>query len=852
MRHHYPGITQSHGKDSKEVTFIAITPEFKLDEEIRTLLLEVPTEDLQGFCLYFTDEKEIDAFASTDGTMGDQEDQYEARDDLVEEVTLMETKGQSCKGYITKHQADTTPSDQLRTRWYREISSRLLSVCDEWEANPQRHQVRSIIKRGKVDSDPYTAKNEAEETSRTYDAGSYLAMLHTHLWALSTAGPNEVHVLQAEEAVGSYLTKCAEIPRDVMQSYHAQAAHSAMIVLEPARLTWLRGNDITKRAVWVSQIRKGNEPLGQVVQTIMEMREAHGDASIIVLPPQPPHPPLREPEPPQSTSSHQKETGTRRNPGQSEILPRSSTGAITGGTLVPLQSFSAQAGAQWRPIAGSSEDSLVSPRTVIARDKAEASIYELCSTFHGVGSHGMEDGELSYSSVLEDQGMPMDRKDRVIEQRADNTLKGNQDFAHRCTEFEEAHRIAGIRDIAKEAYRKVPQSPDVEVLRQLGTDDNGGTYSEGGLDHLRYLRYSRHIENGSLQGSEVADREAYTFAEAYLNMAKADKVGSIKAKIGRGNDQRKYVETKTRLGKMPPVSFLRQPGKGAEVEEEQTSKTRFIQPLAQLTLNGELGGDGNTSATDEGIMESLMQRATSVAKAAETPTLQRATITADETAKNRASREKPMGISSLEPLELEHFLHESQSQIQSGKAVSWPDENLQLSEPQDGVEKPCVRETSRIGMEGNPSPTTQPDMLQALEEKLIAAAEKDNPTWLAAIAIWLQAMGDLRLNQVTLKSVPVELSSNWLLFFCKQGKQQHDRSGFYWRMPRRTTNGYDWTERFLAGHEEQRKNRDGKHMMGTMFRTEGHQHLSQKATLPWAKDAVSGAIEDPEELTTYS
>ena len=85
---------------------------------------------------------------------------------------------------------------------------------------------------------------------------------------------------------------------------------------------------------------------------------------------------------------------------------------------------------------------------------------------------------------------------------------------------------------------------------------------------------------------------------------------------------------------------------------------------------------------------------------------------------------------------------------------------------------------------------------------MMAAAEKDNPTWLAALAIWLQAMGDLRFDQVTHKSVPVELSSNWLLFFCKPGKHQRDRSGFYWRAPRRTTNGYDWTEKFLADHED--------------------------------------------------
>ena len=143
-------------------------------------------------------------------------------------------------------------------------------------------------------------------------------------------------------------------------------------------------------------------------------------------------------------------------------------------------------------------------------------------------------------------------------------------------------------------------------------------------------------------------------------------------------------------------------------------------------------------------------------------------------------------------------------------------------------------------------------MLQALEEKLIAAAEQYDPTWLAPVASWLQAMGNLRLVHVTYRSVPVELFSDWILFFCKRGKQQHTRSGFYWGVPRRTTNGYDWTVKFLADYKKRRNSKDGKRMMGMIFRTDDHQYLSQKAILSLTKDAVSGAIDNPEELTTYS
>ncbi len=185
-------------------------------------------------------------------------------------------------------------------------------------------------------------------------------------------------------------------------------------------------------------------------------------------------------------------------------------------------------------------------------------------------------------------------------------------------------------------------------------------------------------------------------------------------------------------------------------------------------------------------MTSFVRRVTRVVKSSEIPTLQGAITTADEIVKHLASKEKPMEISSLEPLALEHFLHESQSQVRAVNAVNWLNKNLQLGWPLDKVEKPCVKKTSHIGMECNQALTAQPSMLRALEERLIAAADNKDPTWLAPVASWLQAMGNLRLVHVTRRSVPVELFSDWILFFCKRGKQQHNRSGFYWGAPGKT------------------------------------------------------------------
>ena len=279
-------------KGSKEATFTALTAAFELDDRIRTLFLKGPMENLQDFCFYFADEKEIDAFVAADNTLGGQEQkiqtarmrrawaavrQNELRnenhsttssaaelDDLVEEGTLREIKLQFWKRYRMKHPVEITPSDHLLSRCYRELGKRLLSVYDIWRVKTLRHQVMSTRKRKKVGIDLYTFEDEAEETSGAHDVDNYLAMLHTYLLALTIAGSDEVQGFQAEEAFGSDSTKFVEIPWDVMQAYYFRAAHSAMKVPESARLVWLEGNDIAERAVWVSQFREGHDPLGHV------------------------------------------------------------------------------------------------------------------------------------------------------------------------------------------------------------------------------------------------------------------------------------------------------------------------------------------------------------------------------------------------------------------------------------------------------------------------------------------------------------------------------------------------------------------------------------------------------------
>jgi hypothetical protein len=142
-------------------------------------------------------------------------------------------------------------------------------------------------------------------------------------------------------------------------------------------------------------------------------------------------------------------------------------------------------------------------------------------------------------------------------------------------------------------------------------------------------------------------------------------------------------------------------------------------------------------------------------------------------------------------------------------------------------------------------------MLKALADTLEAAAEENEPTWLALPASWLQGMANLRLIHVLRRSIPVELSEGWIVFFCKRGKQHHNRSGFYWGVPSETASGYKWTDKFLAEHDQRRNSTQGKPMMGMIFRTDTYEYLSAKTVNALTMDSVKGVVENPERLSTY-
>ena len=210
-----------------------------------------------------------------------------------------------------------------------------------------------------------------------------------------------------------------------------------------------------------------------------------------------------------------------------------------------------------------------------------------------------------------------------------------------------------------------------------------------------------------------------------------------------------------------------------------------------------------------------------------------------------------MDIGKIEPTVLEDFLWKSPAPVRVSTALGWLCKNLDLGWPIDRIEKPCAKKVSQIGMECNQAPVSQPGMLKALADAMEAAAEKDEPTWIALLASWLQGMANLRLVHVLQRSFPVQRSEGWIVFFCKRGKQHHNRSGLYWGVPSETAGGYKWTDKFLAEYERRRNSTQGKPMMGMIFRTDDYEYLSAKAVNQLTRDTVKGVVDNPERLSTY-
>ena len=129
-----------------------------------------------------------------------------------------------------------------------------------------------------------------------------------------------------------------------------------------------------------------------------------------------------------------------------------------------------------------------------------------------------------------------------------------------------------------------------------------------------------------------------------------------------------------------------------------------------------------------------------------------------------------------------------------------------LSNNVDRSEEADRRALNPMNCDGFTGRSTSPGELRALEAHMEAGAVGGNPTWLAFLAAWLQAMSGLDLHHIS-RSQPVELFDGWVRFFYEpgQGKRIASKEGFYWGIPSCTTSGYSWAHTSLVQYHRREK-----------------------------------------------
>jgi hypothetical protein len=210
------------------------------------------------------------------------------------------------------------------------------------------------------------------------------------------------------------------------------------------------------------------------------------------------------------------------------------------------------------------------------------------------------------------------------------------------------------------------------------------------------------------QPAAVAWSRARLMAEPNMasDVAKVSKIDATTTKIRKVDKQRKIETAKKR--KSTTASYLRQPGKGTEIADEDEEKLRFVEPLAQLMKDCRVGHSDNITASDHEIMNSHRRKAKRMVETSEVATLHRAVTTAGELRKYLDERPLLMSIDAIEPIALEEFLLQSHAQGRALNALSWMCKNLEVGWPLHRAEKPITKKSCLVGRHRSRSGNREP------------------------------------------------------------------------------------------------------------------------------------------------
>ena len=178
--------------------------------------------------------------------------------------------------YKLRFPAHMTPSDSLLSRIFREVERRALQIKDLWKIKTLTSQSEEGPKRRKLAPHLFTDIDTESEVPVDASVDAYFDNMATYLLALAKAGAKALTPTpQQPERLSSNATDYVQIPYEVLQAYFHRARRYTASRPKSDQLRALMKLDLSERAVWTQQFRESKQTLGQVISSVMKLRDAH-------------------------------------------------------------------------------------------------------------------------------------------------------------------------------------------------------------------------------------------------------------------------------------------------------------------------------------------------------------------------------------------------------------------------------------------------------------------------------------------------------------------------------------------------------------------------------------------------
>ena len=142
----------------------------------------------------------------------------------------------------------------------------------------------------------------------------------------------------------------------------------------------------------------------------------------------------------------------------------------------------------------------------------------------------------------------------------------------------------------------------------------------------------------------------------------------------------------------------------------------------------------------------------------------------------------------------------------------------------------------------------EPPMIAALEERIQAMYEAEDPRWRGLLSSWLVTFGVLRYKHI-MRARPVKVTPSSFHGFCPKGKQRANRGGFSFCIPATFVNGWAWGAALFRDYSKLTKTKQAT--SGLCFDAEGTA-FTLKYVNDLNREVFEHLVQNADDLSSYS